>query len=77
MIRTQISLDEEAYREAKREARQQGISLAEFLRRLVAGGIRHRRTRQRPWMRHAGVLASGDPEASRSIDDVVYARPRP
>jgi hypothetical protein len=76
MIRTQISLDEEAYREAKREARQQGISLAEFLRRLVAAGIRHRRT-QRPWMRHAGALASGDREASRTVDVVVYGRPRP
>jgi hypothetical protein len=77
MIRTQISLDEEAYREAKQEARQQGISLAEFLRRLVAAGIRHRRTKHRPWMRHAGVVASGDSKASRSVDAVVYGRPRP
>jgi hypothetical protein len=77
MIRTQISLDEEAYREAKQEARQQGISLAEFLRRLVAAGIRHRRTKQRPWMRHAGALASGDEKASQSVDAVVYGRPRP
>lgn len=77
MIRTQISLDEDAYREAKREAKQQGISLAEFLRRLVAAGIRHRRTTQRPWMRHAGAVASCDPEASRSVDTIVYGRPRP
>lgn len=77
MIRTQISLDEDAYREAKEEARQQGISLAEFLRRLVAAGIRHRQTKQRPWMRHAGVLASGDPDASQSVDAIVYRRPRP
>ncbi len=77
VIRTQISLDEDAYREAKQEARQQGISLAEFLRRLVAAGIRHRRTKQRPWMRHAGLLASGDPKASQSVDEVVYTRPRP
>ncbi len=77
MIRTQISLDEGAYREAKREARQQGISMAEFLRRLVAAAIRHRRTKDRPWMRHAGVLASGDRKASQSVDAVVYGRPRP
>jgi predicted CopG family antitoxin len=77
MIRTQISLDEEAYREAKAEARQQGISLAEFLRRLVAAGIRHRRTTDRAWMRHAGVLASGDVGSSQSVDAVVYGRPRP
>ncbi len=77
MIRTQISLDEEAYREAKQEERQQGISLAEFLRRLVAAGIRHRRIKQQPWMRHAGALASGDRNASQSVDAVVYSRPRP
>lgn len=77
MIRTQISLDEDAYREAKKEARLQGISLAEFLRRLVATAIQHRRTTQHPWMRHAGVLASGDADASQSVDEVVYDRPRP
>jgi len=77
MIRTQISLDEEAYRDAKKEARQQGISLAEFLRRLVADGTRHRRTKDRPWMRYAGVLSSGDAGASQSVNAVVYGRPRP
>jgi hypothetical protein len=77
MIRTQISLDEDAYDEAKKEARSQGISLAEFLRRLVAAGIRHRRAKDRPWMRHAGVLVSGDRAASTSVDAVVYGRPRP
>jgi len=76
MIRTQISLDEDAYREAKEEARRQGISLAEFLRRLVSAALRHRRT-DRPWMRHAGQVSSGDPEASRSVNEVVYGRPRP
>jgi hypothetical protein len=76
MIRMQISLDEQAYRAAKQEARQQGISWAEFLQRLVAAGIRHRRTKQRPWMHHTGVLASGDPKASQSVDALVYGRPR-
>jgi hypothetical protein len=72
MVRTQISLDEAAYREAKAEARRQGISLAEFLRRAVRlalpAGIRG----ERPWMRYAGAVASGDPEASQSVDAVVY-----
>lgn len=77
MIRTQISLDEEAYREAKEEARRQGISFAGLVRRLIAGAIRQRRTRDRPWMRHAGVLASGDPDSSASVDEVVYGGPRP
>jgi len=35
MIRTQISLDERAYREAKSQAKRDGISLAEFLRRAI------------------------------------------
>jgi hypothetical protein len=77
VIRTQVSLDEAAYRDAKAEAKRQGVSLAEFLRRAVAAALANRRRSDRPWMRHAGTLASGDPEASRSVDDVVYGRGRP
>jgi Ribbon-helix-helix protein, copG family len=77
MVRTQISLDETAYRNAKRAARRQGISLAEFLRRAVAMALGPRTGGDRPWMRHAGSLASGDPRASGSVDAVVYGRPRP
>jgi len=77
MIRTQISLDERAYRAAKTEARREGISLAEFLRRAVAAALSGRRSSKQPWMRHAGALSSGDPGASMSVDEVVYGRPRP
>ena len=77
MVRTQISLDEGAYREAKAEAKRQGVSLAEFLRRAVAAALAGRRASARPWMRHAGAVSSGDPGASRSVDDVVYGRGRP
>ena len=77
MIRTQISLDENAYREAKVEARRQGISLAEFLRRAVRLALPLRTRTDQPWMRYAGAVASGDPDASRSVDEVVYGRPRP
>jgi hypothetical protein len=77
MIRTQISLDEDAYREAKAEAKRQGVSLAEYLRRAVAAALTSRPTASRPWMRYAGAVASGDPGASRSVDDVVYGRGRP
>ena len=77
MIRTQVSLDERAYREAKAEARREGISLAEFLRRAVAAVLSRRVQAERPWMRHAGALSSGDPHASASVNDVVYGRPRP
>ena len=77
MIRTQISLAENAYRDAKRQARREGISLAEFLRRAVAAALSGRASPKQPWMRHAGALSSGDPDASLSVDEVVYGRPRP
>ena len=77
MIRTQISLDEHAYEDAKKEASRQGMSLAEFLRRAVAATLAARRSPERPWMRHAGSLASGDPDASVTVEEVVYGRGRP
>ena len=77
MIRTQISLDEDAYRDAKAAARRQGISLAEFLRRAVAAALGPRSRTRRPWMRYAGTMSSGDPGASRSVNEVVYGRRRP
>jgi hypothetical protein len=77
MIRTQISLEEAAYRDAKDEARRQRISLAEFLRRAVAAALLTRKAADKPWMRYAGTLASGEPDASRSVDRVVYGRGRP
>ncbi len=77
MIRTQISLDETGYREAKAEARRQGVSLAEFLRRSVALALQGRRPGRKAWMRFAGSVDSGDRRASRRVDEVVYGRPRP
>ena len=70
MIRTQISLTEDEYQAAKEEARRLGISLAELLRRslqtmLVAD-------EEKPWMRYAGMVETGDPESSRRIDEIVY-----
>jgi len=76
MVRTQISLDREAYREAKAEAARQGVSLAAFLRRAVAVALAPRAAK-RPWMRYAGAVSSGDANASRSVDEVVYGRGRP
>lgn len=77
MVRTQVSLDEEAYRMAKEESRKVGISLAEFLRRSVAASLAPRSVKKKPWMRYAGILRSGDSGASRSVNEVVYGRPRP
>jgi hypothetical protein len=70
MIRTQISLSELEYQAAKREAARLGISLAELLRRSLRAIISV--DESKPWMQYAGMVESGDPAASRHIDDVVY-----
>jgi len=70
MIRTQISLSQDEYDAAKREAQRLGISLAELLRR----SLRHvlPADDSKPWMRYAGSVESGDTQSSRRIDEVVY-----
>lgn len=72
MVRTQISLSEEEYGAAKREAERLGISLAELLRRSLRSVLPV--DESKPWMRYAGMVESGDPSSSRRIDDVVYGR---
>lgn len=39
MLRTQLSLDPELHRRAKKRAGELGISLAEYVRRLIAGDL--------------------------------------
>jgi hypothetical protein len=70
VVRTQISLDRKDYQRAKREAAALGISLAEFFRRAMKAALPSEKSK--PWMRYAGLLESGDSQASSSIDDVVY-----
>ena len=70
MIRTQISLDKEEYRLAKREAQALGISVAEFVRRAIRQMLPA--SGKGAWMRYAGFVESGDPHSSQSVDDVVY-----
>jgi hypothetical protein len=72
MIRTQISLSEQEYEAAKREAERLGISLAELLRRSLRSIVPPEAGA--PWMRYAGMVSSGDSRASQSVDDVVYGR---
>jgi hypothetical protein len=74
MIRTQVSLSEQEYEAAKREAVRLGISLAELLRRSLRTLLPA--DDSKPWMRYAGMIESGDPESSRRIDDIVYG-PKP
>jgi hypothetical protein len=76
MIRTQISFDETLYEVARREARRQGISLSEMCRRALRDAVADVPTNA-PWMRYAGAFASGDPNASETVDAVVYGREEP
>jgi hypothetical protein len=70
MIRTQISLSEDEYTVAKREASRLGISLAELLRRSLRTFLPVNDSP--PWMRYAGMVETGNPLSSQQIDDVVY-----
>ena len=72
MIRTQISLTEREYEEAKREAARLGISLAELLRRSLRTVLPA--DASNPWMRYAAMVETGDRKASQKIDDVVYGQ---
>ncbi len=75
-IRTLVSFDDGQYAEARAEARRQGISFAELCRRAVAQALVPARS-DTPWMRLAGTLTSGDPDASGSVGRVVYDREQP
>lgn len=74
MIRTQISLSEQEYQAAKREAETLGISLAELLRRSLRSMIPS--DESKPWMRYAGMIETGDPLSSERIDEVVHGDKR-
>ena len=47
-------------------------ALAELLRRSLRTLLPA--DESRPWMRYAGFVESGDPQASQKIDDVVYGQ---
>ena len=72
MIRTQISLDEHEYSEAKAEAKSLGIPVAEFVRRAVREALPPRG--KGPWMKFAGFVETGNSRSSRSVDDIVYGQ---
>jgi hypothetical protein len=70
MLRTQVSLDERDYNLAKKEAAALGISVAEYVRRALQSALPS--SGQPTWMRYAGLVESGNPRASQSIDEIVY-----
>ena len=57
---------------AGREARRLGISLAELLRRSLRLMLPVDETK--PWMRYAGMIETGDSQASQKIDEIVYGQ---
>jgi len=70
MIRTQISLDKHQYDLVKKQAAALGISIAEFIRRAVRQQLPV--SDEKPWMKYAGFVETGDPHSSQSIDELVY-----
>jgi hypothetical protein len=71
MIRTQISLDRHDYALVKREAKAAGVSVAEYVCRTIRQALPSRT--DRPWMRYAGLVESGNSLSSQTIDDIVYS----
>jgi hypothetical protein len=72
MVRTQISLDTQEYEQTKREAKELGISVAEFVRRAIRDALSPQGGG--PWMRFAGFVETGNPRSSQSIDEIVYGQ---
>jgi hypothetical protein len=70
VIRVQVSLDEQDYALAKKEAEALGISEAEFVRRAIRRVLAP--SGKAAWMRYAGLVESGNPLSSQSIDEIVY-----
>lgn len=70
MIRTQVSLSDEEYAAAKREAARLGVSLAELLRRSLRQMLPA--DESKPWMRYCGMVESGNPASSTQIDEIIY-----
>lgn len=75
MIRTQISVDEELYEQAKIAAKRRGISLAELCRRSLQEML-VKEPSDKPWMSFAGIV-EGCEDDSSTVDEVVYGRERP
>jgi hypothetical protein len=70
VIRIQVSFDEHDYALAKKEAEALGISVAEFVRRAIRSALPP--SGKAVWMRYAGLVESGIPLSSQSIDEIVY-----
>ncbi len=70
MIRTQVGLEAAEYERVKEHSRTLGISIAEVIRRAVRDALPA--SEGDKWMRFAGLVESGNPKSSQSIDDIVF-----
>jgi hypothetical protein len=70
MTRVQLRVQKQEYDLARKEAKALGIPVAEFVRRAVHDRLLV--SRESLWMRYAGMVESGDPHPSASIDEIVY-----
>jgi hypothetical protein len=46
--------------------------MAEYVRRAVRQTLSKNVDSEKPWMKYAGMVKSGDPNSSQTIDDVVH-----
>jgi len=74
VIRKQIRLDEQEYTVVRSEAESLGISVAEFVRRALREALPPRG--EGPWVKYAGLVETGNPRSSQSIDEIVYGQKR-
>lgn len=70
MTRTQLSFDREMLRRARKRAQERGVSLAEYVRRLVADDLGERRAAADP-RRVFDLGSSGGSDVSRDKDAMV------
>ena len=70
MIRMSVSFEEREYALARKEAKALGISVPEFVRRAIRD--KFPLSKEPLWMRYSGMVESGDPNSSTSIDEIVY-----
>jgi hypothetical protein len=71
MQRTQISLDPELLRRAKRKAQDLGVSLAEYIRRLVLRDIDQDASQQFDVRKIIGLGSSGGSNIARHKDEYI------
>ncbi len=68
MVRTQIALDSEDHRRAKKRAAEQGISLAEYVRRAVRHDLGESQRPNADISEIFGLFSSGDSDVSENKD---------